>query len=187
MGLLVSALGICVLAGWALDITAPKGAMRGLTTKKPNTVAQMLFCGAALALLSRESIGKPIRWVTATMAAAVIVVGVLSLGPDVFGGHLGRDHWLFREVLEAAVASGPARISPITAFCSLVVGGALLMATLPIPRSLRCSAQAGLGHHDIRRWRIRVDRSYVGRVALLFHVELWRHCPAHCGGVHVVG
>jgi PAS domain S-box-containing protein len=160
IGLLVAALGICVLGGWVLD-TALKGAMRGLMTMKPSTAAQMLLCGTALALQSREPIGKSIRWVTAAMASAVIAVGVLSLGTDLFGWHPGIDHLLFREVPEAAVASSPGRMSPITAFCSLVVGATLLMATLPIPRSLRCSALAGLGTATI----------IVGGFALVGHMS----------------
>jgi PAS domain S-box-containing protein len=168
IGLLVAALGICVLAGWALDLTALKGAARGLMTMKPSTAAQTLLCGATLALLSREPIGTPVRWVTAAMASAVIAVAVLSLGADVFGWHLGTDHWLFRQIPGAATASSPGQMSPITAFCSLAVGGTLLMATLPIPRSLRSSALAGLGTATI----------VIGGFALMGHMsDVLLHFP----------
>ena len=93
----VFVVGMAVLVGWVLDITALKSVLPGLVTMKVNTTIGMLLCGSALMLLSRGEVTKPIHLSTAVMAVVVIALGTLTLGEHLFGWELGIDQWLFRE------------------------------------------------------------------------------------------
>jgi PAS domain S-box-containing protein len=144
-GLFVAVLGATVLVGWMLDITALKSVLPGLVTMKANTAIGMLLCGSALALLSRGKITKQIRLSTAVMAVVVIAVGTLTLGEYLFGWELGIDQLLFHDAANPTGTSQPGQMSPATAFCFLLAGCSLLMASRPPRLRLRLPILAALG------------------------------------------
>src|SRR5258708_1058477 len=96
--LLVVALGVTVMIGWAFNITALKSVLPGLVTMKVNTALGMVLCGGALVLLSSEkSAAISVRILISGIALIAIALGVLSLSEDLFGWKLGIDQWLLRD------------------------------------------------------------------------------------------
>jgi PAS domain S-box-containing protein len=145
LGLIVAALGVSVFIGWGLDVAMLKSIFPGLVTMKANTAAGMLLCGSALALLSRERAGKPIRLTTMVIAVVVIALGTLTLCEYLSSWELGIDQLFFHDVADPTGASQPGRMSPATAFCFLLTGGSLLVATGQPAMRLRRPILAALG------------------------------------------
>jgi PAS domain S-box-containing protein len=143
-GCTVAMVGMAVLVGWMLDITALKSLLPGWMTTKANTAICMLLCGGALALLPRKAITKPIRLSIAMMAVGVIALGTATLSEYFFGLELGIDQALFGEVVDPLGTSHPGRMSPASAFCLLLAGCSLLSALLPPAMRLRLSIFAAL-------------------------------------------
>jgi PAS domain S-box-containing protein len=131
-GILVAALGLSVLLGWTFDISALKSVFPGLVTMKANAALEMLLSGFALALLSSGKAGMPVRFCVAGMAVAVITIGAMTLGEYIFGWEPGMDQWLFQDALNPVETLSPGRMSPATAFCLVLTGGALLVALRPV-------------------------------------------------------
>ncbi len=143
--LLVVGIGALVLIGWALDIGAIKSVLPGLVAMKANTAAGLVFSGLGLSLLSREKSAAGVRFLIAAIAAAVIALGAVTLGEYLFGWNPGIDQWLFREGSNTVWTLQPGRMAPVSAFCFMLVGGALLASSQRIPDRLRLPIFAGLG------------------------------------------
>jgi PAS domain S-box-containing protein len=144
-GVGVALLGALVLAGWVLHVEALKSIIPGADPMKPNMAAAILLCGAALSLLSRKTLTKPIRICTAAIAATVIVLSALTIGEYVFGWDLGIDHWLIGNVRADLENPHPGRMAPITAVCFILVGAALFFASRQIQKRLRLPLVGALG------------------------------------------
>ena len=164
--------GMAVLVGWMLDITALKSVFPGLVSMKVNTALGLLLCGGALALLTREKVAKPIRFSTAVMAVVVITLGTLTLGEYLLGWQLGIDQLLFQDAASLVGTSQPGRMSPATAFCFVLAGCSLLVASRPSAMRLRLPILAALAATVI----------VVGGLALsgyvtdeLFSLRLWNY------------
>jgi len=135
LSLLVAALGVAVLIGWALNIQVLKSVFPGLVTMKANTALSMLLSGLAMALLLRDSMGKISRVSIILMSIVVIMLSTLTLGEDLFGWDLGIDQWLFRDKTDS-VNMIPGRMGAASAFCFILLGIALLIGS-NISSSLR--------------------------------------------------
>lgn len=82
--LLVAALGLIVLAGWALDATLIKSVFPGAVTMKANTALYFLLSGSALFLrLQSPGWQRPAQG----MALAVAAIGLATLGEYNNGGN----------------------------------------------------------------------------------------------------
>jgi PAS domain S-box-containing protein len=141
----VALLGALVLAGWVLQVEALKSIIPGADPMKPNMAAAILLCGAALSLLSRKTLTKPIRVCTAAIAATVIILSALTIGEYVFGWDLGIEHWLIGDVRADLENPHPGRMAPITAVCFILVGVALFLASRQIQKRLRLPLVGALG------------------------------------------
>jgi two-component system sensor histidine kinase/response regulator len=141
----VALLGALALAGWVLHVEALKSIIPGADPMKPNMAAAILLCGAALSLLSRKTLTKPIRICTAAIAATVIILSGLTIGEYVFGWDLGIEHWLIGDVRADLEVPHPGRMAPITAACFILVGVALLLASQQIQKRLRLPLVGALG------------------------------------------
>ena len=118
--LAVLLVGLVVLAGWALKIEALKSVLPGLASMKPNTALGLVLAGIALALRQRSGLRLG-------CAAAMVVLGGLSLAQDVSGADFGVDQLLFRDLPGAAQTVWPGRMAPITAVNMVLLGGALAL------------------------------------------------------------
>ena len=115
----VFAAATAVLAGWALDVSALKTVLPGLTTMKANTALGLATGAVALAWQGRRR-----GWARGAVAAAallMVALGALTLCEYVFGLNLGIDELLFAD---PATTSQPfnGRMSPATA-SGLVAAG----------------------------------------------------------------
>jgi PAS domain S-box-containing protein len=144
LGSLVIILGASGLLGWALNISALKGVFPGLVTMKANTALGMLLGGLGLALLSQERKDMPLRLCTAALAVAIALLGAVTLSEYSSGRNFWLDELLFRDVTQQAGTSFPGRMSPSTAFCLVLVGSALWVASQQASRRLRNSLLSGL-------------------------------------------
>jgi PAS domain S-box-containing protein len=129
LSIAATALGALVLIGWTLEIAVLKGIRASGVTMKPNTACGFLLCGLALAFLSTARPGARARWFAAAAGSVVIALTTLALGESFFGWNLGIDQWLFREAPGAVQSVRPGRMSPQAAFCLLLMGIALVLAS----------------------------------------------------------
>ncbi|MEY2557388.1 MAG: hypothetical protein QOE34_813, partial [Verrucomicrobiota bacterium] len=144
-GVGVALLGALALAGWVLHVEALKSIIPGADPMKPNMAAAILLCGAALSLLSRKTLTRPIRICTAAIAATVIILSALTIGEYIFDRDLGIEHWLIGDVRADLEVPHPGRMAPITAACFILVGVALFLASRQIQKRLRLPLVGALG------------------------------------------
>src|SRR6267154_2515297 len=111
-GLVTAAIGAVVLVGWVLNVAALKSIFPSLVSMKANTAIGMLFCGVALALLSRRSVKGPSQYFAEATAVFAIVLGALTLSEYLVGWDLGIDQGLFRDVAGTVGTSHSGRMSP---------------------------------------------------------------------------
>src|SRR5579864_775417 len=169
---LAAILGASVLAGWALDITFLKSIVPGGVTMKPNTAMSMLLNGAALALLSRGIAGTGARLFATAVACGSIALGTLTLGESLFDWNLGIDQWLFHEAPGATETTSPGRMSPPAAFCFVLMGIALILASRPFAARLRIPALSALSVTVILAGGL----ALLGYLSLaLFNVRFWNY------------
>jgi signal transduction histidine kinase len=143
--LFVMCIGALVLTGWALDIVTLKTVLPGLVAMKANTAVGLLLSGLGVSLASWKEPGTTMRLLISAIAAVVIALGAATLGEYFFGWNPGIDQWLFRDASTTVWTSQPGRMAPVSAFCFVLVGGALVAASYPIPARLRLPILSGLG------------------------------------------
>ena len=113
--------GLLVLAGWAFDIQFLKQPTDVATTMKPATATALVAIGLSLWLQARTRYSN----VAAFVGGLVAVLGAVSFGDLVFGGHFAFDRpWL-------ASSDPVSRMSPLTAFDLTALGLALAVSARP--------------------------------------------------------
>ncbi len=164
--------GIAVLVGWAFDIALLKSVFPGLVTMKANTAAGMALCGLTLALLSREKLSTTIRFCAAVLAIVVALLGVLTLSEYFFDWNFRIDELLFRDAIESVSTSRSGRMSPSTAFCFILAGSALWVASQQFVGWLKFSVLSGLGATLV----VICGVAALGQISnALFHFRLWNY------------
>jgi two-component system cell cycle sensor histidine kinase/response regulator CckA len=141
----VALLGALALTGWVLHVEALKRIIPGADPIRPNVAAGMLLCGAALSLLSRKTLTKPIRICTAAIAATVIILSVLTIGEYFLNWEIGIEQWLIGDVPADLENPHPGRMAPITAACFVLVGVALFAASRQMQKRSQLRLVGGLG------------------------------------------
>jgi PAS domain S-box-containing protein len=141
-GLLAGALGGTAVVGWWLNSEMLKRIVPGADPMKPTIAAGMFLCSMALALLSFGKMAKGVRICAAAIAAMVIIFGALTLGDHFFAWNLRIEGLL--PIAGTATLSHPGRMSPATALCFVLIGGALLTVSLFISNRFRIRFGAGL-------------------------------------------
>ncbi|MEQ1683193.1 MAG: ATP-binding protein [Burkholderiaceae bacterium] len=184
IGAMVAAVGVAVLVGWALDISVLKRVFPGGLVMRANTAAALLMCGLALTMVSAEPTRTGRRLVAAT-AAAVALIGGLTLIQHLFSLDFGIDELLFRDRGGVVQLARPGRMSAVTAYCfvSMAAVLALLAARarpdllLPLAAALSTSvaaisvlALAGKVSVDLlgQRWGSNTTMAFHTAIAFLF-------------------
>ncbi|MBI3695442.1 MAG: PAS domain S-box protein [Acidobacteria bacterium] len=121
VGLVSAGFGLAVLVGWHTHNLALIQVRPGFATLPYNAALGFLFCGAGLlaAAWSRS-------WATLACGCLTSLVGLLTMIEYVFAVDLGIDQLL----MNAYLTLGPpyaGRMSPNSAVCLLLAGGALLL------------------------------------------------------------
>ena len=144
-------LGCAVLAGWAFRNGLLKALVPGAVAMNPATAVAFILSGVSLWMLRTEPAASsrgPGYRAGQLCALVVAAVGLLRLAGYLGGGEIGVDQLLFRADLAAAGPPPGNRMSPNTAICFLLMGGALLLLDWKTQRFLRpaqiLTATAGL-------------------------------------------
>ncbi len=104
---LVAAVSVIVLLGWALDVEALKAVLPGKVAMNPGgTAIGFLLCGAALWLSqsspSLDEASSLPRSIPIGLAFLVVLLAVIRIAGYQWGFEGGPDRWLFREKLDVA-------------------------------------------------------------------------------------
>lgn len=171
-GYIVFVVGAMVFLGWIFDIAVLKSTFPGAAAMKANTAMGMAFSGLVLTFLSRENVRAPIRFCAAVLSIGIVLLAVLTLAEYIFDWNLEIDELLSRDTLQSVRTSEPGRMSPPTAFCFILTGSALGIASLRILQRQRLSILSALG----------ATLGLLGTVAIfgqilngLFHFSVWNY------------
>lgn len=127
-GALTIAMGIAVLAGWALDVQGLKSVFPRLNTMKPNTAAGFMLSGVSLSMLATTPGGKIAKWLSHIAAWLVILFGMLTFAQYIFDTNLGIDNLLFQVPPGASYSDqNPARMTPQAALIFSIFNGCILL------------------------------------------------------------
>src|ERR1051325_2489394 len=108
--LVAFAIGATGLLGWILDNPLLKRIHPSLVTMKANTAVCLMFAAVSLFLIEAKSASLPKRRISQLLAAAVAVVGLITLSEHIFGWNSGLDQLLFHESSKEAGLSFPGRM-----------------------------------------------------------------------------
>ncbi|HTZ84968.1 MAG TPA: ATP-binding protein [Candidatus Acidoferrales bacterium] len=124
-GYLLVGLGVSVLAGWALRLSALVTILSGQISMKPNTALGFFFAGISIVLLSRREHTGFDRLAAGTPAVVVFIIGFSSLAEYLLHLDLHIDQLLFADRVQFPY---PGRMAHITAvnFCCTGIGLFLL-------------------------------------------------------------
>ena len=120
--LVVMALGLVVVAGWLLDIEPLKRVLPGFASMKFNCALGLLLAGGALFFREKPAL-------RGGLAAAVGLLGVLTLGQYFLGLNFGIDQLFIRAEVEAGEM--PGRMGFLAALFFLLSGVALALMGKP--------------------------------------------------------
>lgn len=121
--------GVLVLVGWLFDIAILKSVLPDMAMMKANTALCFLLAGISL-WLAEEERRMPAVWqsrVSLACAAAVFIIGLLTLTEFVLGVNVGIDELLFRDARSAIETSWPGRMSFAGALNFVFIGMALIL------------------------------------------------------------
>ena len=128
-GVLVALLGLGVLLGWQLDIALLRGGTPWRTAMNPTTALALIVGGGALWMWHRasrrSSAPSPMSAAVRIAAAAISLLGVITLAGYVADQGLGVDQLLFRARLDGS------RISPSSGLGLVLIGAALWLLSSP--------------------------------------------------------
>src|SRR3954452_23908121 len=139
-GLLVTTLGLVVMAGWILGVAELKTILPGFPSMKVNTALAFLICGPALALLSQPRPGRRARRIAFVAVSLTGVLGLVSLAEYAFAWDAGIDQLLFHEPAVATLSRDPHRMA-LPSAATLVLWA---VAVLALDRGKGARRLAGL-------------------------------------------
>jgi two-component system cell cycle sensor histidine kinase/response regulator CckA len=131
-GVLVALISGAALAGWFTGSVVLKGIGDGYIPMAPNTAVIFFLLGLILATY-RSTSG---RFLLFARLAAVVAIAIVTtrLSEYLTGVDLKVDHWFFRFPAEHLGLAPVGKMAFFTAMTFMLVGAALLLATLSKPR-----------------------------------------------------
>ncbi len=125
--ILGAAIALLVLIGWAFDIAVLMSPNPGWVTVKPNSAIGMLLCSGALWSLRPRSTSRRRVLIGRILAAAAVLLGVLTIFQDLYVTSIGIDRLLFGEPNGTPWTAHPGRMAPSVSMCIALLGTALLL------------------------------------------------------------
>ena len=125
IGVLVALVGAGHLVAWLSGYMAQRGFSS--ITMKTNTALCLLLLGVGLALLVPSQAGSVRRWAGRGLAAIASMIGLLSLGENLFGWDLCIDQLLAKEPSGAMGVAGPNLMGTPAAANIVLAGLAILI------------------------------------------------------------
>ncbi|HEY4976547.1 MAG TPA: hypothetical protein VII05_04235 [Gaiellaceae bacterium] len=134
-GVSAAALGITVLVGWALNLSALKRVWPGVPPTKANAAVMFVIIGVGLAVIARPEPRRRERLIAGAAGAFCVALSALTLLE--FWRGLGIDELLFRDTTGSAL---PGRPSPHAAVGLLLAGANLILLVGSRARHVRAAA-----------------------------------------------
>lgn len=116
-------LGLVVILGWHANLPSLTHVSPAFVAMRYNTALGFVMAGLALGSLAQGRRG----WAAAP-AALLLLLGVLTFSQYLTGRALGIDELFLRDYDQMGTIS-PGRMAPNTAFCFMLLGASLLLAT----------------------------------------------------------
>jgi len=130
IALLVAALGLVVLGGWAFDVPTLTNIRPAFQSMKVNTALSFLLLGAGLWLAHDDKRQRSRR----ILGLAVAIIAGATLAEYAFHVSLGIDQLLFRDTRTPSLSVYPGRMAIATALCFLFLG--LAVAFLGVRKAI---------------------------------------------------
>ncbi len=113
-----------LLGGWVFGSQLVKTGLLGLVTMKANTALGLVLAGVSLSSLGK---GAARLWRCLGLGCAMFValIGLLTVGENLFGWDLGIDQLFFKDAPATVGTASPGRMAQTSAFSFLLVGSAL--------------------------------------------------------------
>jgi PAS domain S-box-containing protein len=125
--LAVTAAGCIVLGAWAADVSLLHDIIPDHREMKPNVAVAFILAGGALLLMRCSTAGSPARIAAQVCAAAVAVLGAVTLSQYLLGWESSIDQLLYSVQPGAEIARNPGRMAPSSAVNFCLLGAALLL------------------------------------------------------------
>jgi PAS domain S-box-containing protein len=126
-GLIVIAIAVIVLLGWQFDISLLKSGFPFISaTMKANTAICFLLAGTSLMLLQHQRYSRSHYRVSQGLAAAIVAIGLQTLGEYCFGWDLHIDQLIFRDVVSSGTPYA-GRMGINTAVNFVLMGASLFL------------------------------------------------------------
>ena len=137
LGSIAVVVGVLVLIGWAMDVSALKSVLPGLATMKANTALAFVLSGTTVWLMASASLtaagpaplshrSRAREWIARACAALVALIGLLTVTQYLFGWELGIDELLAHDRGPQGQMPHPGRPSLGTAVNFALLGAAFL-------------------------------------------------------------
>ncbi|MHB8060581.1 MAG: hypothetical protein ACYDHO_07100 [Gaiellaceae bacterium] len=134
-GVATAVLGIAVLVGWALDLSALKRVWPGVPPTKANAALMIVAAGLGLVAIARAKPSRRLRLLAGASGAFCVALSLLTLFE--FWHGLGIDELLFNDTTGSAL---PGRPSPHAAVGLLFAGANLILLAVSRARHVRAAA-----------------------------------------------
>ncbi|MFA4980958.1 MAG: ATP-binding protein [Candidatus Omnitrophota bacterium] len=134
-------LGIAAVAGWAFNIDALKAVIPGSAHVMPNHALAIVASAAAIWLLQTKRLNKNTVLVARILAAAIFLLGLVTLSEYILNSGPGIDQLIFKESVPQAadpvsgIACASGRMSPNSCVNFILIGLALLLLDKRTKRS----------------------------------------------------
>ncbi len=133
---ITAAIGVIVLVGWAVELSALRRFVPGFVSMNPVTACCLIAAGVALAILRNGDGTKRRKALGRLIAAAVAGVGATKLLGIAIGAGLPIDQWLFNAQLHDPTEP-PSRMALRAAISLVLAGAALLLLDFETRRGRR--------------------------------------------------
>ncbi len=121
---IAAALAMAALLGWATDLELRRRLLPGGVAMNPVTALALLAAAAAVLLARRQSRSSAVG-AARGIGCAIALLGAGKLLTYLTGAAISLDNWLFTDRLQEN-GWGINRMAPNTAWCLLLIGGALI-------------------------------------------------------------
>lgn len=180
-GILSAALGVTVLISWYAHIAVLIQLRPDLAPMQYNTALCFVLAGAAF-----QAFAHGRHRIAQVLGGALAVLSILTLFEYLSGLSLGIDQLLFHPYITTQT-SVPGRMSPVTAFCFLLIGIAVILTRSRVPEKLRLVALGSVGSVVMAICFVAVLGYAVGLPGTYGWHQLTRIALHTAGGLAVLG
>lgn len=136
----ISAICICVLLGWILDVPVLRKGIQGSGSVNPVAALTFLLAMFSLHLLSRQN--QNVHIYGSATGLLVCLIGSIRMFEFIADTPLGISQWLFAQ--ELAKELTPNIMAPSTGFCFMMTGVSLILYGLRVINGRRITASLSL-------------------------------------------